>query len=207
MAGRQNGRARFERRGREEGPGGVSAIARRRLEAGRRRRSCLSKARGTHAAQGQAASLVADAGARAAATRRRAASAVVFGSGIAGGEQAIAVEDRVRAGHEAEHLRFAESARCGRRIVAPRTAGMRMRAVAIMRTSSSGSTGRGLPAACPRPAPARLRGRSRDARGGSPASASIAQRSSTDSPMPMMPPQQTPMPASRTWRERRRRSS
>jgi len=88
-----------------------------------------------------------------------------------------------------------------------RAVGIRIRATAIIRTRSSGSTGgmcsSGVPGEGTRALIGTLSGwGSRLAR-----VRSISQRSSTLSPMPMIPPEQTVTPALRTFSRVRRRSS
>ena len=85
--------------------------------------------------------------------------------------------------------------------------GISSRAVAIMRTISSVETGGRSASGVPATRTSMLMGT--DSGWGSCAASvrSISQRSSTDSPMPMMPPEQMVIPASRTFCSVRRRSS
>ncbi len=85
--------------------------------------------------------------------------------------------------------------------------GIRMRAQAIIRTISIGSTGRIRASGVPSTATSALIGTDSGCGSCNASVASIAQRCSTDSPIPMIPPQQTPMPASRTARSVVKRSS
>ncbi len=75
---------------------------------------------------------------------------------------------------------------------------MRIRAVAIIRTSSSGSTGSRSPSGVPDIGARALTGTLSGCGSRLASVASRPQRSSSDSPIPMMPPQQTVMPALRT---------
>ena len=73
-----------------------------------------------------------------------------------------------------------------------------MRAVAIMRTNSSGSTGLRAASGVPVVATSALMGTLSGCGERLASVISMAQRSSIDSPMPMIPPEQTVMPALRT---------
>jgi hypothetical protein len=85
--------------------------------------------------------------------------------------------------------------------------GIKILAVAIIRTSSSGSTGSRSPSGVPDIGASALTGTLSGCGSRLASVASIAQRSSIDSPIPMMPPEQTVMPALRTVASVWRRSS
>ena len=80
--------------------------------------------------------------------------AVVLDVRIAGGQQLLAVEDRVRAGEEAQRLHRVAHLCAARPTGAPSRAGIRMRATAIVRTNSNGSSAAvpasGVPSTCTR---------------------------------------------------------
>ena len=111
---------------------------------------------------------------------------------VGGGQQLVAVKDRVGAGEEAQDLRLA--VRGIRRPADSRTndVGIMIRAVATMRTRSSGSTGWLVLQRRARHGDQRVdRHALRDADRAWRASWSRRARSSMVSPMPIMPPQQT----------------
>ena len=88
-----------------------------------------------------------------------------------------------------------------------RDAGIRMRAVAIIRTSSRPSTGARSASGVPSTGTSAFIGTLSGCGSRFASVASMAQRSSSDSPMPMIPPEQTVMPALRTFDSVRSRSS
>src|SRR5216684_1601475 len=85
--------------------------------------------------------------------------------------------------------------------------GIKSRAVAMMRTTSTVPTGATSAKGVPRTRTSMLMGTDSGCGSCAASVTSMAQRSSIDSPMPMIPPEQTVMPASRTCRSVRRRSS
>ncbi len=85
--------------------------------------------------------------------------------------------------------------------------GIRMRAVAIIRTISIALTGGASKSGVPRTRTSMLMGTDSGCGSCAASVCSMAQRSSTDSPMPMIPPEQTVIPAARTFRSVRSRSS
>lgn len=85
--------------------------------------------------------------------------------------------------------------------------GIKTRAVAMARTISTGSTGFWCASGVPATATSALMGTDSGCSGWLARVSSIPHRSSTDSPMPRMPPEQTLMPAARTCRNVRSRSS
>ncbi|KYG03620.1 hypothetical protein BE21_50780 [Sorangium cellulosum] len=85
--------------------------------------------------------------------------------------------------------------------------GIMSRATAIIRTNSIGSTGGRLSSGVPGERTRALIGTLSGCGSRRASSTSISQRSAIDSPMPMMPPEQTVMPARRTLRRVTSRSS
>ena len=121
----------------------------------RRRRSACESARIVRSARGRRSRGCAIARHEAELAEQR---AVGLDVGIAGGQQLVAVEDRIGAGEEAQRLHgLAELARA-RRTAAPSRCGIVMRATAIVRTNSSGSSAAsppnracsGVPSTCTR---------------------------------------------------------
>ena len=132
---------------------------------------------------------------------------VALDVGVAGGQQLLAVEDRIGAGQEAQRLQLVAHLGAAGRQPHHRRAASAMRATAIVRTNSNGIELRG---AVQRRAfdlhQAVDRHRVRDARAGWPASAAGRRAARAISPMPTMPPQQVFRPASRTCASVSRRS-